>query len=256
MEEIKMKINDDIELALAAKDMIIRTGAAPIIENPIAFTVTSITPESLVEYIDKRTECKSNGLYNYINPADSVVFVEKAKRFIMLKIGQHTGQGESVSSKIDINPNIQGVFKIVPEQGFSAEMTEREVIDILRRNKRFIRGGDNALILSKLMSFTAERTTKIKQEDNRRGNVDFQMKSDAVSNAHGLTFMLDMPVLRGGSKIIFNVEIVPNVEEGRATFFFEAIDLPDLINVEGDTRIDEAVKQIRIVAPELPILFS
>ena len=229
-------------------ELVIRHGNAEKIEERNPFSISMLTPESLTEYIEKRAD--------YIKSHESVIIVHEGDKTISLVVGQHTQKEENLIAQISLNKDIEDVFGLSSRLGFSREFTNREMIDIVRRNRRFFADRDNSEILKKLMSFSAQRTSQLKQNDDQRGNIDYGVKSQATSNADGLFFMLNMPVLKGGDKVTFSVEIIPNISETQARFYFECLELPDMAKEFSEKRIGGAIDKIREAIPELPVLFQ
>lgn len=152
---------------------------------------------------------------------------------------------DNLTIKLETNPNDQYSTIVTGKAEYSNELKEfgvnqgkffsREtLIKILRYNRRFFPNKEeNAKLLSSYQNFTASVKKDISDNSDMRGNAarsfTKQIKTDIAES-----FVLEIPIFKGESPVSFPVEICIEENDSGVRFWFESVELAELLEIKKD----------------------
>jgi hypothetical protein len=150
---------------------------------------------------------------------------------------------DNLTIKLQTNPNDVYATEITGKADYSNELQEfginqgkfyrrEELIKILRYNRRFFPNKEeNAKLLHSYQNFTASVKKDISQNSDLRGNVGQnylkQIKTDIAES-----FVLEIPIFKGEKPVSFPVEICLDENDSGVRFWFESVELAELLDVK------------------------
>lgn len=237
--QVNVAVTGDRETTL-----IMRTGDALELKPP---TIVNLTGDinTVKNYIGKRRtaneEDKKEGVllsmeekiqYNlqWVHPDLAVIEVDKKAMTIVLKVDPQFAYGGTVTGKLEESDELKP-FCINKTKEFKKE----ELVKLLRFSRRFFPDPDKyAELLKEYQVFSAKAYLEMKQEEDQRGN-STRNQTKRVETSLPTEFTIKMPIFKGQSDETFRVEICLDVTEGGARFWFESVELDEIIN----KRVDE-----------------
>lgn len=172
-----------------------------------------------------------------IDKAKSVVIVDKKNLTIQLLIDPENHYGANVLGKLEKSDEITP-FCINQVKTFSKE----ELVKLIKFNKLFF---DDATKHSEmLMAFQkVSSTVNIKANDSSddRGNKERAFVKEVTTNAP-TEFILNAPIFKGFEPVRFRVEVCLDVTEGSVRFWFESVELHEVMQKKVDEIFSEELK--------------
>lgn len=223
MKEIKLNIEK-----IEGNELIVREGqAAPIIAPEKVHIGGDIN--TISAYINKRKQTGNAGLQS-INPERVIVRVDKKEMSIRVDFDPEDKCGTLIEGRLYESEDIKQFF-INKQKTF----TKEEIVKLIKFSRLHFDDHDkHAEVLRAYQSFTAKANTDIKQEADTRGNKISNYAKYVETNIP-TEFILNVPIFKGQPKERFRVEICIDVTDGGARFWFESVELNEIIQ----TRIDE-----------------
>lgn len=226
--------------AIEGNEIIIREGQAlpPVAPKKI---IISGDIKTVSSFIAKRKPANSQlqadpGLQT-INPDRALVTVDKEKLTILLQLDPENEYGTEVTAKLAFTPEIEQ-FCINKNKLFIRE----ELIKLIRFNKIWFADPEaHDKLLKGYQSFTAEVNAKIGKDSDTRGNVDNSYKK-TVNTSVPDSFVLNIPIFKGQDKRKFRVEIAIDATDASTRFWFESVELNDIIQIESEAILQEELK--------------
>lgn len=211
----------------ASNEITVRNGEAlkPVAPEKIRI---SGNISAVSDFLRVRKE-KGSG-FQSIDLSKAVVLVNKRDLMIRLLLDPENHYGAEVTSKLEYSDELKA-FYINQSKTFTRE----ELIKLIRFNKLFFGDADkHAGLLASYMAFNATSNADIKQESDTRGNRANHLVKKVETNVP-TEFILNIPIFKGGEKERFRVEICLDVTDGGARFWFESVELNEIVQ----TRVDE-----------------
>lgn len=225
MENINLKLE-----SINGNEIIIREGQAlpPVAPKKIVINGDIKTVSSFIEkrkngYID------TAGL-QFINSGRTLVTVDKEALSILLQLDPESQYGTEVTAKLSYTPELEQ-FCINKNRLFNRE----ELIKLIRFNKIWFANPDeHDKLLKAYQAFSATVNANIGKTSDTRGNVDNSYKKTVETNVPD-SFVLNIPIFKGQDKRRFRVEIAIDSTDASTKFWFESVELNDIIQVESET---------------------
>lgn len=229
MKELKVNVESSNGV------LVVRTGdAAPIILPEKVHIGGDIN--TISAYIDKRKVTENAGL-QAINPERVIVRVDKKGLKIRVDFDPEDKYGTEIEAALYESEELKP-FHINGGKTF----TKEEIVKLLKFSRLLFQSTDkHAEVLRSYQSFTAKANTDIKQESDTRGNKIANFAKSVETNIP-TEFILHAPIFKGQPKESFRVEICIDVTDGGARFWFESIELNELIQVRVDEIFNEQLK--------------
>lgn len=233
MENISLKVEQ-----LEGNEIIIREGKAL---EPVAPRKIQITGDikTVSTFINKRSTAAIAGIsgYQYIEPTRAIVEVDKAKRTITFSLDPEDTYGTIITAKLEPNPDLEQ-FHINKNKQFS----QRELIQLLKFSRLYFEDfGKHGDLLKAYTAFTAKTYTDLAGDQDSRGNKNFAFNKK-VETGLPTSFIMNLPIFKGQEPRRFMVEICLDVTDAAASFWFESVELAELMELEGDKILQEELK--------------
>lgn len=190
---------------------------------------------SVSSFINNR---KSNGHPSQIlDPFASIVTVNKDAGTIHLQTNPNDYYGTTVTGKLEYSEALQA-FRINEKK----TMSQKEVVDILKFNKiHFAEPGRQADLLKAYQSFTYTANAAGTSSSDTRGNKENSFIKNVTTKLPD-DFILKIPIFKGEDSKVFRVEICLDVTDGGARFWFESVELHELIEIEKEIIFKRALE--------------
>lgn len=160
---------------------------------------------------------------------NTIVTTNKDAGIINLLTDPNNFYGTSVTGKLELSEALKA-FRI-NEKG---TMSQKDVVDILKFNKVHFRDrGQQEAMLRAYQAFTYKTQTDGKNESDARGNKANSIAKTVETNLPA-DFVLKIPIFKGEAVKEFRVEICLDLTDGSARFWFESVELHELIEIEKE----------------------
>lgn len=165
-----------------------------------------------------------------IDLSKAIVFVDKKKQTISLELDPEDFYGAKITGTLEKSDEL-APFCINQNKTF----TKEELVKLIKFNKLFFDdAAKHAEILLAFQKVSSTVNIRANESNDDRGNKERAFVKDVTTNAP-TEFILNIPVFKGFEHSRFRVEICLDVTEGSARFWFESIELHEIIQ----TRIEE-----------------
>jgi len=227
MENLTVKLEGE------QKELTIRTGEAlPILEKKQIRLSGDIN--SISSFLSKRATGFSS---QQVDKTKAVVIVDKLGMKISLLLDPENQLGLEVLGTLEISDELK-IFHVNQNKTF----TRDELIKIIKFNKlSFDDSEKHTELLKAYQSFSAQTAADLKQESDTRGNKANSFAKTVTTNIP-TEFILLIPVFKGKEAQRFRVEICLDVTDGGARFWFESVELHELIKTQVDIIFNEELK--------------
>jgi hypothetical protein len=221
MENLNIKIENP------AQELIIREGQALAPVAPEKIRING-NINAVRDFLSVRNE-SGFGLQT-IDVSKALVIVNKKDLTIRLQLDPENHYGAEVLAKLEYSEEIKP-FCINQPKTFTRE----ELIKLIRFNKMFFDDSEKQdVLLKSYMAFNASAHSEMAQASDTRGNKTNNIQKTVNTNVP-TEFILNLPVFKGEAWERFRVEICLDVTDGGARFWFESVELNEMIQ----QRVDE-----------------
>lgn len=167
----------------------------------------------------------------------SVVIVNKQGLSMRLYIDPEEHYGASVTGRLEISDELKE-FAINTTTTFS----QNELVKKIRFNRMAFANTDkHAALLAAYQSFKASSHVEVESSKDNRGN-KVQNFDRKITTGLSEEFILNIPIFKGQEKKTFRVEICLDVTDGSVRFWFESVELHELMQIETDRIFGEELK--------------
>lgn len=225
MENINLKLE-----SINGNEIIIREGQAlpPVEPRKVVISGDIKTVSSFIGKRNDPSNAEKAGL-QAINYRRALVTVDKENLSILLQLDPEYKYGTEVTAKLSFTPELE-LFCINKNRLFNRE----ELIKLIRFNKIWFANPDeHDKLLKAYQAFTATVNANIGKTSDARGNVDNSYKKTVETNVPD-SFVLNIPIFKGQDKRRFRVEIAIDSTDASTKFWFESVELNDIIQVESE----------------------
>lgn len=230
---------DNINLRLESingDEITIREGQAlpPVAPNKIRISGDIKTVST---FINKRKGATEDALFQYINPDLAVVEVDKRGHSITLMLDPADSYGAIVTAKIELNPDLVE-FCINGKKTFK----QKELVDLIKFSRLHFESEEkHAMLLAAYRSFNAKAYIDMASDSDSRGNKSNTFNKKVETNLP-VDFVLNIPIFKGQDRLKFHVEICLEVTDGGCNFWFESVELHELIEIESGRILEGELK--------------
>lgn len=221
MEELKVNLTSD------QKELIIRTGEAQKIKVPIPekFTGTIVAP---IDYVNIRKA----------DPQKAIVEYNRKKMQITYYADPTDSEAAVITGTVKMNPELEK-FGINAEKMYSP----KQLADFLKLNRIYFSDRDaQSIIVTKLNDLTATVNKEIAANQDTRGNAKATIDRKVTTNIPE-NFALSMPLIVGGEKKDFLVEIGLDPRDAGISCWLASVELAELMKEFSDEFIDKNVAE-------------
>ena len=197
------------------------------------------------EYLEKRVD---SGQFLQVN-CHILVDWEKASISLIFNEKDDYERGKVVGT-IQINPK----FKEFGINDFSHRWAPRELGLFFKMNRTFFPDRtENMGLVTTLMNFTANVNSTIQRSIKATGD-SADCFTQAVDSNLPATFNIRIPVLKGGKNEDLEVETFASISGREVSFVLLSPDAAAVIEDVKATAIDQELKAIREIAPDIAII--
>lgn len=224
MENLHLKVEN------ANGEIVFREGNAlpPVAPNKISITGDIKTVSSFVA--GRKGISDSLAGLQYINPARAVVTVDKKGRTIVLQLDPQDVYGATITAKMELNPDLVD-FHINDKKTFK----QKELVELIKFSRlAFDDAEKHAMLLNSYRAFNAKAYIDMASDSDNRGNKSSSFNKKVETNLP-VDFVLNIPIFKGQDRLKFHVEICLEVTDGGCNFWFESVELAELIEIESET---------------------
>lgn len=176
-----------------------------------------------------RVKSKSASSFQFVSPERTIVICDKEKLTIELLTDPNDPDAAEIRGKAEFSKELHA-FGINEAKYFTRE----QLIKLLRFNRRFFPNKEeNANLLSAYQNFTASVNKNIQEDSDLRGNRNNQFQKK-VNTTLPENFVLEVPIFKGESPVTFPVEICMEDYDSGMRFWFESVNLSELIAEKTD----------------------
>lgn len=230
---------EDLKLSLptfSGNELIIRQGdAKPIVDPPKMALSGDIN--TVTAFIEKRKSVTDTGDFQKIDPNKIIVVTDKKNRTIKIDLDPHNLYVPKITATLFLSDDLE-------EFGINSnkQYTRESLVKLLRFNRLAFDDYDqHAKILAAYQSFNAKAYTDIKQEADTRGN-KVNNFAKTVDTDIPTEFILLIPIYKGQPAERFRVEICLDVTDAGARFWFESVELKELLQTKLEIIFNEQLK--------------
>lgn len=244
MKELQVTVENGV------KELVLRTGEAEKIHDVPGVKLENLTINAVLEYLSKplvnnRADAFGEKENNQIEEISFVTF-DYNKREILLNFDFRSSFSDTIHGRLQLDPDLLD-FGINSGKSYSA----LEMGQFIRMRRHFFESKDVALTLEKeLKAFRATVDKKVEMADDKRGNIKASIAQTVISNLP-LSFNVNLPVFIGQPKRLIKLEI--DIDPMDLTCVLVSPELKEMIDLESKDIIDEQIKEIKELHPNLRI---
>lgn len=175
-----------------------------------------------------------------VDPAKVIVEVDRKELTILLKLNPEHPFGATVKGGLEKSDELLP-FHINQNKTF----TKEELVKLIKFNKLFF--DDTSKHAEMLIAFQKVSSTvnmRANDSSDDRGNKERAFVKEVTSNAP-TEFILNIPIFKGFPAQRFRVEVCLDVTEGSARFWFESIELHELMINQRDEIFSDQLKSCK-----------
>lgn len=220
--------NLNIKLDNPSQELIIRTGTALPLTPPKKIVLTG-NISAISNFLAIRGEEGGGTGLQRMDGSRAVVIANHRDMTLHLFLDPENEKGTEVIARLELSDELKA-FHINSQRTFTRE----ELVKLIRFNKMWFEDGDkHSSILSSYMAFDATANTNIAQAGDTRGNKANHITKAVTTNVP-TEFILKIPIFKGGNMERFRVEICLDVTDGGARFWFESVELHEVMIARRD----------------------
>jgi hypothetical protein len=228
MQTLSLKVENN------CNEVTIREGKALDLVHPEVVNI-----EGDINSISSFLNIRSGGGHSsqLVDASKVIVFVDKKDLTIKLLLDPENRFGAKITGKLEKSDELTPFF-INQNKTF----TKEELVKLIKFNKIFF--DDPAKHAEMLLAFQKVSSTvnmRANESSDDRGNKERAFVKEVTSNAP-TEFILNIPIFKGFTPTRFRVEVCLDVTEGSARFWFESIELHELIQVQRDQIFEDQLK--------------
>lgn len=180
---------------------------------------------------------RSANSFQAVSPETTIVLCDKEKLTIELFTDPNDPNATEVRGKAEFSKELLE-FGVNQNKFF----TKEQLVKIIRYNRRFFPNKlENADLLAAYQNFSASVNKNIQDKSDLRGNRDSQFQK-TVNTSLPESFVLEIPIFKGEKSASFPVEICMEDYDSGIRFWFESVDLSELIATKTDEIFERELK--------------
>lgn len=172
-----------------------------------------------------------------IDKSIAVVTVDKKALYIQLQLDPENHFGATITGKLEKSDELLQ-FHINEVHTF----TKEQLVKLLKFSKLYFANADKhaeMLLAFQKVSSTVNYSSKAGNDD--RGNVDREFVKNVTTNAP-TEFILTIPIFKNFPPSTFRVDVCLDVTEGGARFWFESVELHEIMIKQTDEIFADELK--------------
>lgn len=224
----------ELNLTVSGKESTILIGTANTPDLPERLSIVG-NFSSVGNFL--KIKKSSANQFQEIKPENAIVTCDFDNLTIKLQTNPNDVNGTVVEGRAEYSNELKE-FGVNQGKFFSRET----LIKILRYNRRFFPNREeNAKLLSSYQNFSASVKKDISANTDLRGNAERsfnkQIKTDIAES-----FVLEIPIFKGEDSVSFPVEICIEENDSGVRFWFESVELAELLEVKKDALFERELQ--------------
>lgn len=181
--------------------------------------------------------------FQTISKQGSIVICDKENLTIQLFTDPNDKNATEITGKAEFSKELQ-MFGINESKFFNRE----QLIKLFRFNRRFFPNKEeNANLLMTYQNFTATVNKNIQEDSDLRGNKNNQFQKK-VNTSLPENFVIEVPIFKGEKAVSFPVEICMEDYDSGIRFWFESVELSELVATKTDELFNRELKSVEGLA--------
>lgn len=224
MENLTLKVE-----SVSGNEIIIREGDALPQREPVKINISGDIKTVSAFVAGRKDVSDTLAGHQFINKGRAIVEVDKQKRTIVLMLDPANPYGGVITAKMELNPDLVE-FYINAKKTFK----QKELVDLLKfSGLAFDNAEKHQMLLRSYQAFNAKAYIDMASDSDNRGNKSSSFNKKVETNLP-VDFVLNIPIFKGQERKRFSVEICLEVTDGGCNFWFESVELKELIEIEGE----------------------
>lgn len=234
-----MQNNIKVESKEGVSILEIREGKALPLQEPQPVKIVGVI-ESPYRWIVKR-----DGKFD---KKKAHILVNRADMRIMLVIDEKDYYQDSITGGLEIHPDFKK-WNINTGEGW----TTKQLSEFVKMNRSCFESKDVAMKLSnELQNIKVKVEKEAEKSDNNRGDYKAMIAQKVIESNIPERFILNVPIFKGQPAKSFEVEIYISPDSYSCSFVSPEVN--DIIHNVRDSIIDEQLKLINEIAPEIVVI--
>lgn len=234
-------MKQEIILNAVGNELTIREGKALELKEPQKIAIVGDI-NTVATFLTRRY-AEGNQLaesLQYVDKNKAIVYVDRQNMSIELDLDSENFYGAVVKGSVELSDELKP-FCINQNKIFRRE----ELVKVLKFNKiAFDDPEMHFKVITAYQAFKTVANVQVEQKNDVRGNRTNNFDK-SVSTDLPETFVLNLPIFKNQEKRRFMVEICLDVTDGSAGFWFESVELKELIEVEKDVIINKQLESCK-----------
>ena len=193
--------------------------------------------KAISDFIEKRYGARGGKKLQQVDKDLAVVIVDGEKMNMTLLLDPNDIFGTVISANLERTTELL-TFCINQNKQFTRE----ELVKIIRFNRRFFEAGKHQDILNAYLKLQLTGTTELTSASDNRGNKEAAFKKIIDSQNVPTEFVLEIPIFKGFGVERFRVEVCIETTDASVRFWFESVELAELIEVRKQEIFNEELR--------------
>lgn len=217
-------------------ELVLRQGEAPKVYNPKAHNY-SAQLDSVLQFIRMRIEHGVENV-NLLEQGTACITINLTEKKVVVESNPNSELNTVLTATLEYS-DILKTFGINQEKEFNKE----QIVKLLRFNSRFFADADkHTKLLESFVNFSAKVNGDVTQNNDNRGNVSDIFNKTVKTNLPK-SFVMNIPVTKYGKPQRVTVELFYDVDDRKATFWFESPELEGLIEGLFNAVVEQIEKE-------------
>jgi hypothetical protein len=187
-------------------------------------------------------------LQQMVDKKTSIVIVDRENMTISLATNPNHEHGTHVVGKLELTNELKQ-FHINENHLFTRE----QLLKLLKFNRRFFNDqGQYQKLVDAYTRMNVKTASDLSQESDQRGNKNLAFNKTVQAENLPTFFVLNIPIFKGFEDVIFSVEICLEATDAAVRFWFESVELLELIESRKQEILEKEVAKMN----ELPIIWA
>ena len=222
---------NEVNINAYGDELTIREGKALELREPQKISVSGDI-NSIGNFLMRRANVNEAAGLQFVHKDRALVIVDKENMTIQLLVDPENFYGTVVTGKLELSDELKK-FSINKNKLFTRE----ELVSLLKFSKIYFADPDQHFkVLTSYQAFKANAQIDMSASNDTRGNRSANYDKKVTTELPD-SFVLNVPIFKGQEKRKFMVEICLEVTDGSSRFWFESVELHDIIEGEKDTII-------------------
>lgn len=217
-------------------EVILRTGDALPVRHPDKYVFKG-NIECVVKYVNARIGETVPPDYK-VSPETAVFEIDKTAKTLVLKTNPKSPYADEVHGSLHISDEVK-LFDFNGTKTFQ----RKELLDLVRFNKPLIDEDHYNKLKEALEKYSVDVNTAMKTESDNRGNINASYDKK-VTFSGPKTLKFTMPIFKVHEKKSFTAELCVSSTDSNTVFFFESVELKELIHKYADELFTAQTKLI------------